>query len=239
MSEYPDGFAALVVALNSSLVHEENLSDTLHRVAYLACESAIGADHAGVTLQRGETPATAAFHGDAALPLDEAQYEADDGPCLDAYRTGTMHALGSIADEADRWPMFAKRAEELGIVSSFSLPLVLRDEKVGALNLYSSRPLTFTEERVHLATLFAQQAALAVTNAEVYFKTYTLTQNLQVALENRDRIGQAKGVLANSLGITMDEAFELLRKTSQHMNVKLRDIADHVATTGQLPTSPL
>ncbi len=78
-----------------------------------------------------------------------------------------------------------------------------------------------------------------MTNAEVYFKTYTLTQNLQVALENRDRIGQAKGVLANSLGITMDEAFELLRKTSQHMNVKLRDIADHVATTGQLPTSPL
>lgn len=82
------------------------------------------------------------------------------------------------------------------------------------------------------------ERALAVTNAEVYWKTYTLTQNLMTALENRDRIGQAKGILATRLGITTDEAFNQLRRTSQHLNIKLRDVADHVARTGELPTTP-
>jgi GAF domain-containing protein len=236
MPEYPDGFAALVVALNTSMVNEESLNETLQRVAFIVCESPIGADHAGVTLQRATGPTTAAFHGDCALPLDRAQYAADDGPCLTAYRTGKTVAVESIADERDRWPKFAEAAGECGIVSSLSLPLALKTEIVGALNLYASQPLMLDEARVHLASLFAEQAALAVTNAELYFKTYTLTQNLMLALENRERIGQAKGILATRLGLTMDDAFDLLRRTSQRMNIKLRDIAEHVTNTGELPS---
>ena len=172
------------------------------------------------------------------MPLDRAQYEANDGPCLVAYRTGEIVRLARIGDVSDRWPKFAAAAAEAGIVSSLSLPLTLRSEVVGALNLYASKPLTFTDERVHLGRLFAEQAALAVTNAEVYWKTYVLTQNLTVALENRDRIGQAKGILATRLGITTDAAFEQLRRASQNLNIKLRDVADHVTRTGQLPTTP-
>ena len=237
MDEYPDGFAALVVALNTSMVEEESLDDTLRRVAFIACQSAIGADNAGVTLQRGAGPATAAFSGDAALPLDQAQYEANDGPCLVAYRTGEVVRLAHIDEVSDRWPKFAAAAAQAGIVSSLSLPLTLRSEVVGALNLYASQPLTFTDARVHLGRLFAEQAALAVTNAEAYWRTYELTQNLTLALENRDRIGQAKGILATRLGITADAAFEQLRRASQHLNITLRDVADHVARTGQLPTT--
>ena len=237
MDSYPDGFAALVVALNSSMVDEESLDDTLRRVAFIACQSPIGAENAGVTLQRGGGPATAAFFGYAALPLDNAQYEAGDGPCLTAFRTGEIMRVERIGDVAQRWPNFAAAAEVAGIVSSLSLPLILKSEIVGALNLYSSHALTFSDRAVYLATLFAEQAALAVTNAAVYWKTYTLTQNLTLALENRERIGQAKGILAVRLGITMDEAFELLRRTSQQLNIKLRDVADHVALTGELPTT--
>jgi GAF domain-containing protein len=236
VDEYPDGFAALVVALNTSMVDEEDLDQTLRRVAFIACQSPIGADNAGVTLQRGDGPATAAYHGDAALPLDQAQYETDDGPCLSAFRTGAVVRVPHIADNAARWPTFAAAAAKQGIVSSLSLPLRLKTEVVGALNLYASHELPFTDASVHLAELFAEQAALAVTNAEVYWKTYSLTQNLTLALENRERIGQAKGILATRLGITMDEAFEHLRRTSQNMNIKLRDIADHVVRTGELPT---
>jgi GAF domain-containing protein len=186
-------------------------------------------------LQRDGGPATAAFYGDAALPLDNAQYEADDGPCLTAYRTGEIVRVERIRDVTQRWPTFSAAAAEARIVSSLSLPLIVKSEIVGALNLYSSQALTFSDGAVHLATLFAEQAALAVTNAAVYWKTYTLTQNLTLALENRERIGQAKGILAVRLGITMDEAFEQLRRTSQQLNVKLRDVADHVAVTGELP----
>jgi GAF domain-containing protein len=206
-------------------------------VAFIACQSPIGADNAGVTLQRG-SDATAAYHGDAALALDEAQYEADDGPCLRAFRTGELVRVAHIAEVADRWPKFVAAAGEAGIVSSLSLPLMLRTEVVGALNLYASHELSFTDTSVHLARLFAEQAALAVTNAEVYWKTYTLTQNLTLALENRERIGQAKGILATRRGITMDEAFDQLRRTSQNLNIKLRDIADHVVRTGELPPPP-
>lgn len=234
MTDFPDGFAALVVALNTSMVNEESLEDTLGRVAYIACESPIGVDNAGVTLQRAGSPATAAFHGAAALPLDEAQYEADDGPCLHAFRTGKTVALEEIT-AAKQWPHFVERATQLGVLSSLSLPLMVRTEIVGALNLYATHAVTFTEPRVHLAALFAEQAALAVTNAEIYWRTYEVTQNLAVALENRERIGEAKGVLAASLGVTMNEAFDQLRRASQHRNVKLRDIADYVARTGELP----
>jgi len=90
---------------------------------------------------------------------------------------------------------------------------------------------------VELAHLFAQQAAVALANAEVYWRTHQLTQNLEAALETRDRIGQAKGILIASHKITSDDAFDLLRRSSQNLNRKLRDIADHVIHTGQLPAA--
>jgi GAF domain-containing protein len=233
---YPDGVAAILVALNTSLVDEESLPATLARVAFIACRTPIGADNAGVTLQREGGPATVAHHGDAALPLDHAQYDADDGPCLHAYRAGETVLLRRVEESGARWPAYSGRAAELGIVSSLSMPLRVKAQVVGALNLYSSRRLPFTDEHLHLAELFAAQAALAVTNAEVYFKTFELTQNLARAIENREVIGQAKGILAARLGLTMDDAFERLRAASQDMNIRVRDLADEVVRTGELPT---
>jgi len=238
MHEYPDGLAQLVVALNTSLVDEESLDDTLARVAFIACQTPIGADNAGVTLQRRGAPATAAYHGDAALRLDEAQYAVGDGPCLHAYRIGEMVRVEHADDFAARWPSFSSTAAAVGIVGSLSMPLRVKSDIVGALNLYASQPMTFTDSRVHLAELFAEQAALAVTNAEVFFKSAELTQNLTRALENREVIGQAKGVLATRYSLTMDEAFERLRRASQNTNIKLRDVADHVVRTGELPPAP-
>jgi GAF domain-containing protein len=238
MHEYPDGLAALVVALNTSLVDEESLDATLSRVAFIACQAMIGADHAGVTLQRAGGPLTVAYHGDVALPLDHAQYDAGDGPCLRAYRTGGIVQVERIADFAAHWPAFTKAAADNGVVSSLSMPLAVKSDVVGALNLYATQPMDFTDENVHLAVLFAEQAALAVTNAEVYFRTFELTQNLTRALENREVIGQAKGILATRFGVTMDEAFERLRTASQNQNIKVRDLADHVVRTGELPSTP-
>src|SRR4051812_46409490 len=157
MAEYPDGFAELVVALNESMVSEESLHDTLARVAYIACHSPIAADNAGVTLQRDGGPVTAAFHGDAALPLDTAQYEAGDGPCLLAFRTGEIVRIPAIAEGAREWPQFAETAAKVGVFSSLSLPLKLGGQTVGAMNLYSSNPLALDDAAVDFARLFAKQ----------------------------------------------------------------------------------
>jgi AmiR/NasT family two-component response regulator len=115
------------------------------------------------------------------------------------------------------------------------MPLTVNGKTVGALNLYSAAIAPFTDESVELALTFAQQAAVAMANAEVYWRTYELTQNLEAALENRDKIGQAKGILIAGRKVTDDEAFDMLRRASQNRNVKLRDVADHVVRTGQLP----
>lgn len=235
MAAIPDGFTDLLLTLAQLMVDEESLEDTLRRVAYLACKSPIGADTAGVTLQRAQGPTTPAYYGDVAQLLDEAQYASHDGPCLTAFRTGDTVRLDAIESESTQWPKFAAQAAAHGIQSSLSLPLIVRGGTVGALNLYSRSLAPFTGDHVELARTFAQQAAVALANAEVFWRTHELTQNLEAALENRDRIGQAKGILMASRKISGDDAFDALRNASQNLNVKLRDVADHVVRTGQLP----
>lgn len=235
MARFPDAFTDLLLSLSQLMVSEESLDDTLARVVYLACKSLTGAETAGITLQSEGGPTSTAYFGEGALPLDRAQYATDDGPCLTAYRTGETVRLDHIANESGRWPDFATQAADHGIHSSLSLPLIVDDQIVGALNLYATSPAPFTDDNVELARTFARQAAVAIANAEVYWRTFELTQNLEAALDNRDRIGQAKGILIATHKITSDEAFDLLRRDSQNLNLKLRDIADHVIQTGQLP----
>ena len=111
-----------------------------------------------------------------------------------------------------RWPDFALQAAEHGIQSALSLPLRVSGQTLGALNLYSESLAPFTEQGVGLARIFAQQAGVALANAELFWQTHALTQNLEAALETRDRIGQAKGILIATHKITADDAFELVRR---------------------------
>jgi GAF domain-containing protein len=232
MVEYPDGFAQSLRALSSLMVDEESLDETLHRVATLTRMSLSACDMASVTLE-DSTTRTAACTDEAALAIDEAQYAADAGPCLEAFRSGAVVELPVIADDG-RWPGFAAAATERGVVSSLSLPLIHRGQARGAFNLYANGPHAFTAADRNYGMLFAEQAAVAIANAEVYWRTYDLTQNLQAALDNRDVIGQAKGILMARHGITAEQAFDELRRASQRRNMKLRDIADDVARTGEL-----
>ena len=232
MVEYPDGFAQSLRALSTLMVDEESLDETLQHVATLARTSLSGCDMASITLE-DSTTRTAACTNKAALAIDEAQYEADAGPCLEASRSGAIVELPVIADDG-RWPRFAEAARERGVVSSLSLPLMHRGQARGAFNLYAHDPHAFTAADRDHGTLFAEQAAVAIANAEVYWRTYDLTQNLQAALDNRDVIGQAKGILMARRGLTAEQAFDELRRASQRRNMKLRDIADDVARTGEL-----
>ncbi|MEY2454727.1 MAG: hypothetical protein QOD92_4301 [Acidimicrobiaceae bacterium] len=234
MVEYPDGFVESLRELSELMVDEETLDRTLQRVVTLSCISLSGCDFASVTVERSGHPRTAACTDKAALALDEAQYAEDVGPCLDSLRRREIVEVTSINHDG-RWPAFSAAAQEQGVQSALSLPLVHRGEGKGAFNLYALEPDGFSQEDRDHGSLFAEQAAVAVANAEVYWRTYDLTQNLQVALENRDVIGQAKGILMTRHGLTADEAFDELRRASQRRNVKLREIADAVARTGELP----
>ena len=173
-------------------------------------------------------------HTDDIVPaIDDAQYETGKGPCLDAYRHGGVNRI-EFTSEDTRWPEFSRAAAAAGVRSTLSLPMRVGDEQVGALNLYSSTPDRFSETHQRLGLMFAEQAAVAIANTEMFLRVRVMSSQLEEALKSRDVIGQAKGILMATRKITDDAAFECLRAASQHRNVKLRDIADEVARTGAL-----
>jgi hypothetical protein len=114
------------------------------------------------------------------------------------------------------------------------VPLVVKDEAVGVLNLYSKTAGGFSDDDREMAALFSEQAAVACANAAVYWQRVSLTEQLREALESRDVIGQAKGILMVRRGCNADAAFELLRLRSQRRNVKLREVAAEVVYVGDL-----
>jgi GAF domain-containing protein len=229
---YPD----LLVALHQLVSDEEHLTDSLRRVADIACFAVPGVESVGLTFRAGGSGTTVAFSGDVAPVLDEAQYADDLGPCLEAFRTDRTINVPNVTHEVNRWPTYVRTAQELGIHSSLSLPLGLPGEAaMGALNMYASPESAFPDDTVAVGEMFAAQASVAVANAQVYWQAKHLTEHLTRALDSRDRIGQAKGILMRHHGISGDEAFDMLRKVSQQRNVKVTDLADDVIWTGQLP----
>jgi GAF domain-containing protein len=211
-------------ALHQPLTGHESLADTLLRISATAVD-ALGADMAGLTLLDAQGKATTAVFTDEAAPeIDQAQYDADRGPCLDAFRTRQVRRVDDTTSD-DRWPEYARCARANEIRSSLSLPLVVDGQGLGALNLYA-RPLAkFDVNSEAFGLAFADQAAIAVVNGIAYWEKVTLSEHLQTAMESRAVIEQAKGIIMASAGCSADQAFKILRDQSQAENVKLRDIA--------------
>jgi GAF domain-containing protein len=234
-SSYPDGIVQGLVELNRLMLHEESLEATLARITKIATIAIEGSDLCGITLIRdGGMPTTAAFTDPAAPEIDSAQYESGSGPCLDAYRFGNIMRWNAGRNDND-WPEFAASAKNHGVHSSLSMPLASEGGRIGALNVYAKTEDAFPESDEPLATMFAEQISVACANAQVYWRAYELTQNLQEALRNRDVIGQAKGILISQSQCTEDEAFDLLRRASQRENRKLHDIAAEIVARAQTP----
>ena len=220
--------------LSRLLLSEEPLETTLGRVAGLACRTIPGCEMASLTMMRGDRPSTAVQTDPEVEALDTAQYQGKGGPCLEAYTTRQIIRLDVAEENGLRWPEFTEAARDVGVASVLAVPLTVGRSAVGALNLFSKTTSGFTEADEGTAGLFSEQAAVACANAEIYWRTYNLTENLREALESRDVIGQAKGILMARRGCTPDDAFEALRKVSMRRNVKLREVADSVVYTGDL-----
>jgi GAF domain-containing protein len=210
--------------LHELLLSEETLDSTLQRVAQLASASVAGCDSAGVTIAEGAKAYTAAATDEFTLKIDHDQYQNDEGPCLEALSRGKVVAADDIGAEA-RWPGFVQAAAEHGLGSVLSLPLTVRDETMGALNLYSKSTASFSEDSRPVGVLFAKQASVAISNAHVYASALKLADQLREGIKTREVIGEAKGILMAKEHLSDEQAFDMLRRMSQHLNIKLRDIA--------------
>ncbi|MDP9070406.1 MAG: GAF and ANTAR domain-containing protein [Actinomycetota bacterium] len=206
-----------------ALLGEDDVEATLKKVTTLAVETIDGCDHAGVSLVQGRRISTPAASDDVPGRVDAVQYETDQGPCLDAIREHETFKTDDLAKE-DRWPKFSQRAaEETGVASMLSFRLFAEGDTMGALNLYSKQRAAFDDEALAVGSVFATHAAVALAGAQH-------DEQMQKALQGRDVIGQAKGILMAQQHVSADEAFDILRRASQRMNIKLRELAERVAS---------
>lgn len=204
---------------------DRSIDDVLTDITVIAARAIPGAESVSTTLLRGEKPFTAAHSSEMALAADELQYDEGFGPCMDAGRGGVVLRVDDMETET-RWPSYAARVRETGVRSSLSVPLPFQGNSIGALNVYSSRPSAFVApESLEAGRDVAEAVAVAVVNADAHHRLGEQARNLQVAMETRAVIEQAKGVLMAQRQVDADQAFEILRDASQRYNRKLREIA--------------
>jgi GAF domain-containing protein len=222
----PDPRAAFA-ELSKIMLGAQPLSETLSRVAELAKQTIPGAAEVSVTLMQDGTVTSVSFTGPLAVQLDERQYEAGFGPCMEAALSGATIPIDDTA-HSGTYPDFGRIAFRHGITHTMSIGLPVERRTVGALNVYGTGEGPFDETTAELATAFASYAAVAVANAGLYASTATLAGNLQKALDSRAVIDQAKGILMGGHHCSPDAAFDLLVRQSRDTNRKLRDIAQDI-----------
>ena len=218
------------------LYDADNVDDVLSRIAEAAVSTVAGCQMASVTLSERTGYRTAASTDPAATAVDHAQCQADEGPCLDAINAPMVYAP-SFPDE--RWPTLASRPTESGVQSVLShhlatAPSGTTDPGGGSLNSYGVTQDAFNDTAREIGFILAAHASVAARAVDERSTLQSLGQGLEQAVLTRDVIGQAKGILMERLKLTPEDAFDLLRRSSQHLNVKLRDVAGRLTETGEL-----
>lgn len=213
-----------------------SMDDLLQTVADLTKTVMPGSPETSVLLLIKDRPATVVSTGRLARDLDETQCDEGHGPCLHAARTGEITVIPDTRAD-DRWPDYLPRAVKHGNLSSMSIPLTIDpDEQVsGALNIYARCPHAFDKTSRSVATRFGPYAAVAAGNLYAYQSARDKAAHLQIALESRAVIDQAKGILMERYKLSADRAFQLLVRTPMTTNRKLRDVAGDLVRTGELP----
>lgn len=185
----------------------------LRMVVMLARSTVGGADGVSVSLRRNGRLGTLAASDQTVLDMDADQYATAEGPCIDASLTGEPFHAEALSEET-RWPAFTPRARSLGINAILSSPLLAGDQPVGALNIYSRAPAAFTPHDQSLASMFAAEASIVLTDAGVHVTEDAFAGRLQEALRTREIIALAQGVLMERAGLTESQAYTVLRRCS-------------------------
>jgi GAF domain-containing protein len=200
----------------------------------------LSASAAGVMLAdpRGELR-VAASSNEAAGLLELFQIQNDQGPCLDCYRTG-QPVTADLSGQGQRWPRFTAAATQFGFRTVEALPMRLRDQVIGALNLFRAVPGPFDPADLRLGQALADVATIGLLHERNVRRSETVAEQLQSALTSRVIIEQAKGKLAERLGTDMDHAFAMLRDYARNTNQRLTDVARHFVTsaTADFPPPP-
>ena len=219
-----DDLPGSLTGLSGLLTGHRPLQETLVHIAEFAVRAIPGAEGAGLTMLEDDRPQTVVASAEFVHAVDDVQYGLGEGPCLLAVETGHTQTSGSLGGEP-RWPRFGPRVGRMGVHSVLSLPLLLPDRVVGALNVYAHAKNAFGADALRIGELFARPAAVSVHNAHILAESQRLAQQLSVALTSRAVIDQALGVIMSRTGATAEEAFGRLRAMSQSQHVKVSEVS--------------
>ncbi|MBJ2122634.1 GAF and ANTAR domain-containing protein [Arthrobacter sp. MSA 4-2] len=220
--------ATELAELARSLQNQPDGDAVLAGFVHAALDLIPGADEGSVSVVLGRTNiGSRAPSGNLPERIDALQMETKEGPCLEAAYEHRTVRVPDMSTER-RWPLFAQRATEAGAHGMLSIQLWVEGDDLGALNLYSHEANAFTDESENIGLLVASHAAVAFAGAEK-------NRQLNEAVDSRDVIGQAKGILMERHKITGQQAFMVLSFASQRTNTKLFEIANDLVNSGELP----
>jgi hypothetical protein len=215
------------------LFSAESVAHALEEVVGLAVTTIEGCDYAGIFVVEGGSVSTPVSTDPVVIRLDGIQHSTEEGPCLDAVATGRAFYAEDLGDDV-RWPSCGREMSAIGIRSLLALPLTLNGS-AGALNLYARYPHAFGVIDRGRAQLLGAIAGVAYSSVRGHEEEERRAGELQAALATREMIGQAQGILMERERISADAAFDILRRASQHLNIKLRVVAQNLVDTGERP----
>jgi len=233
MAEF--ALADVLVEMADTLVDEFDVIDFLH-VLTERCVQLLEVSAAGIVLtDQRETLQLVAASSERTRLLELFQVQTNQGPCVECFNTGRPISVADLRS-ACRWPQFTAASAEAGFRSVHALPMRLRTEVIGALNLFGVQAGALGEEKLRAAKSLADVATIGLLQQRAIRHRDTLTEQLQTALNSRVLIEQAKGVLAERLRIDPDQAFNLLRAGARSHNRRLSELAQAIVNgTEQLP----
>ena len=232
--------AKAFVTLADTLVADYDVIEMLHQLT-IECVDLLEVDAAGLLLsdQRGALQMAAASTEQARV-VELFELQSDEGPCLDCFRTSRPIAAPDLRDMTE-WPRFIAHTLETGYRSVYAVPMRLRSETIGALNLFRVHPGVLALDELRIAQALADVATIGILQERTLRRREVLAEQLQVALNSRIIIEQAKGVLAERGRLDMALAFDVLRGHARSTNQRLSDVALGVVngTTAEAILRPL
>jgi transcriptional regulator with GAF, ATPase, and Fis domain len=226
--------ATAYAALSTMLLADRPLGEVLDEVARRAKRVLPETSEVSVTLLKGDHAETAASTGAVALQLDERQYDKRLGPCLDAAVSGAKIKL-TMADPDSPYPDWRQIARQQGVTHTLSIGFPVATQTVGALNVYNSTGRPFSPDSERIVATFANFARIVLTSAGLHQNLADLAAQLEAAVRSRAVIDQAKGMIMTKNRCTAEEAFQVLVRTSQNRNLKLRYVAEELVQSVAQP----
>lgn len=219
------------VQLAGTLVADFDVIDFLHTLAQ-HCVDLLGVSACGILLAdpTGRLNLVAASSGQVRL-LELSQTV--EGPCVDAYRTGIPVSCPDVAAARERWPDFVPAVLSAGFAAVHALPMRLRELAMGAVGLYATQPADLVGQTAELGQALADVATIGILHERALQRREAVTEQMEKALSSRITIEQAKGVVAERLHVTIEEAFTLMRAYARDHSLKLADTARAI-TAGEL-----